>query len=264
MDTTDTQDSYNISEKYKVTASYLDVLRGRDGRDGLPGLKGERGDKGEQGPTGPAGTTGPQGPDGLQGPTGEQGLQGIQGPPGPSGGGAVYTRWGRTFCPGTNGTELVYKGIVAGTYYASTGGGANYLCITEEPEYNSTRIPDAFFNLYGTEYKCPVFGENLNNQNVPCAVCHTSQRSSKLMIPGTISCPQSWTEEYDGYIMTQDDSNKHTKVFECVDKESDPVPGEQRTINGAMFYHVGAQCNIGIPCPPFVANRPLTCVVCTK
>ena len=130
-DTINSQDGYNTSQNYKITNHFINILRGRDGRDGLPGPQAERGDNGEQGPTGlqgergdngeqglqgERGDNGEQGPTGLQGPTGEQGPQGIQGPPGPSGGGAVYTRWGRTVCPDTNGTQLVYEGLAAGTH----------------------------------------------------------------------------------------------------------------------------------------------------
>ncbi len=227
---------------------------GRDGRDGLPGLPGE---KGEQGP---------------QGTTGEQGPQGIQGLPGQSGGGAVYTRWGRTVCPSTSGTQLVYEGLVAGTEHQQPGGGANYLCITEDPEYLTSTVPEYSANdlalsyLYASEYQIPGFG-SLHDQNVPCAVCHTSQRSSKLMIPGKTTCPQSWTEEYEGYLMaerTNRNSHKHNNVYECVDKDGETVPGEQRNTNGALFQMVGAVCNVGLPCLPFIANRPITCVVCTK
>ena len=38
--------------------------------------------------------------------------------------------------------------------------------------------------------------------------------------------------------------------------------GSQANINGAVFYHVGAVCGVGLPCPPYVANRPITCVEC--
>ena len=251
------QTEYNSS--YKVRSHYISILRGRDGRDGLPGPAGEKGNKGEPG--------GPQDPVGLQGARGEQGPPGIEGPPGLSSGGAVYTRWGRTVCPPTTGTELVYKGLAAGTHYNSVGGGANYLCITEDPkpQYLSSTIPKYSANdpalsyLYGAEYEHPVFG-SLYNHNVPCAVCFSSQHSSKLMIP-------AWTEEYEGYLMTErsDHSNhKHTMVYECVDKNGEAVPGEARNTNGALFSHVGAVCNVGLPCPPYVANRPITCVVCTK
>ncbi len=244
-------------------------MRGRDGRDGLTGPQGEEGDKGEQGERGlvgqqgEKGEPGSQGLTGLQGLTGEQGLQGIQGPPGPSGGGAVYTRWGRTICPSTSGTELVYKGLVAGTPFSDTGGGANYLCITEKPEYDSHNELNVMSSLYGSEYQFPVFN-SLQDQNVPCAVCHTSQRSSKLMIPGKTTCPQSWTEEYQGYLMAEYYSHVHNKVYECVDKDGEAVPGEKHNTNGALFHHVVAVCNVGLPCGPFVANRPITCVVCTK
>ena len=238
-------------------------MRGRDGRDGLPGLQGEIGDKGEQGPPGPQGTTGPQGPVGQQGPTGEQGLQGIQGPLGPSSGGAVYTRWGRTVCPGTSGTQLVYEGLAAGSGYIETGGGANYLCITKEPIYISNTVPAIYSYLYGGEYEYPLFN-SLNQQNVPCVVCHTLQRSSKLMVPGTTTCPQSWTEEYEGYLMSSFRTHRHSVVYECVDKDGEAVPGQQKNTNGALFYHVGAICNTGLPCTSFVANRAITCVVCTK
>ncbi len=255
------QTEYNSS--YKVRSHYINILRGRDGRDGLPGPTGEKGDKGEPG--------GPRGPVGLQGARGEQGPPGIQGLPGPSSGGAVYTRWGRTVCPDTSGTELVYKGLAAGTHYDHTGGGANYLCTTEDPkpQYLSSTIPKYSANditlsyLYGAEYEAPVFG-SLHNHNVPCAVCFTSQRSSKLMIPGRITCPQSWTEEYEGYLMAAREGHNHNMVYECVDKDSKAAPGEGRGTNGALFYHVGAVCDVGLPCPPYVANRPITCVVCTK
>ena len=253
------QTDYNSS--YKIRSHYINILRGRDGRDGLPGPAGEKGDKGEP--------EGPQGPVGLQGARGEQGPPGTQGPPGPSGGGAVYTRWGRTVCPATSGTELVYKGLAAGTSFDQTGGGANYLCITEDPQYLSSTIPKYSVNnpalsyLYGAEYEEPVFG-SYDDHNVPCAVCYSSQRSSKLMIPGRITCPQSWTEEYEGYLMAQHEHHKNNKVYECVDKDSKAVPGEARNTNGALFFHVGAVCNVGVPCPPYVANRPITCVVCTK
>ena len=259
-DTTNTIDSYNIAQEYQITSRFVDILRGRDGRDGLQGEKGDRGlqgDKGEQGSVG------------AQGIKGEQGDVGRQGPPGPSGGGALYTRWGRTICPGTSGTQRVYKGLAAGTFFSQTGGGANYLCITEEPTYLSDTVPiDGVNNvalsyLYGAEYELPRFS-TLYEQNVPCAVCHTSQRSSKLMLPGTIKCPQSWTEEYEGYLMSERTDHKHSTVYECVDKDGEVVPGGADNVNGALFFLVGAVCGVGLPCPPFERNRPITCVVCTK
>ena len=192
---------------------------------------------------------------------------------GGSGGGTVYTRWGRTVCPNTAGTELVYKGLAAGTNYLRSGGGANYLCATEAPQYLTSAVPrfranDLIFNyLHGSEYQVKGVS-SLHDQNVPCAVCYTSQRSAKLMIPGRITCPQSWTEEYVGYLMSERDhpAHKHANVYECVDKNGEAVPGEQRDSNGALFQLVSVACNVGLPCAPnkYIPNRPITCVVCTK
>ena len=150
------------------------------------------------------------------------------------------------------------------------------MCITADPEYLTDTVPKFSANdpvlsyLYGSEYQVPGliaslpgFG-SLHDHNVPCAVCHTSQRSSKLMIPGKITCPQSWTEEYEGYLMTERQGHKHNNVYECVDKDGEAVSGEARNTNGALFQMVGAVCNVGLPCPKFIASRPITCVVCTK
>ena len=170
----------------------------------------------------------------------------------------------------TSGTELVYKGLAAGSYYSHSGGGANYLCATEEPEYLSSTIPRysendiALSYLFGAEYQVPGFS-SLHDNNVPCAVCYTAQRSTKLMIPGRLTCPPSWTEEYEGYLMAERSNvvHKHSTVYECVDKDGEAVSGQKNT-NGALFHLVGVVCDHGLPCPPYVTNRPTTCVVCTK
>ena len=74
------------------------------------------------------------------GERGYAGDSGPPGPPGPSAGGAVYTRWGRTTCPNVTGTQLVYAGRAAGSHYAHKGGGANYLCLPNDPSYLTVQI----------------------------------------------------------------------------------------------------------------------------
>ena len=107
---------------------------GRDGRDGVNGEKGMRGDTGLRGP------------------------QGVQGPPGPPTGGVTYTRWGRTTCPTTQGTQLLYAGRAAGTHHAHSGGAANYLCMPDDPDhlqYESGDGVDAY--IAGVEYDYLMF-----------------------------------------------------------------------------------------------------------
>ena len=228
-----------------VKEVYLQILRGRDGRDGAPGrdgVKGERGDKGEKG---------------------EKGETGPVGQAGPKSGGVVYTRWGRKSCP--TGAELLYEGITGGEWYDHTGGGANYVCLPKVPQYLSTNTPSAIgTSMYGTEYQ---FVNDIlpgkSQHNAPCAVCYTSTKSVKLMIPARISCPSSWTIEYKGYLMTNHYNYKNNAVYECVDENPESIDGSEANTNGALFYFTVSTCN-GLPCPPYVNNRAITCVVCTK
>ena len=79
------------------------------------------------------------------------------------------------------------------------------------------------------------------------------------MIPARVSCPDLWTLEYSGYLMTQGVSH-HRSSAVCVDKDPETVSGE---INGVLFYNIEATCN-GIECPPYVAEKELTCAIRTK
>ena len=215
--------------------TYVEVLRGRDGRDGRDGVKGEKGDKGEKGETGPAG---------------------------PKSGGVVYTRWGRKSCP--TGAQLLYDGITGSGYYEHPGGGANYVCLPKDPQYMSTHVPSVYSYMYGTEYESVngIFSGK-DQHNAPCAVCYASTRSTKLMIPAKTSCPSSWTREYKGYLMAERHSHASNKVYECVDENPKSVDGSETATLAAHFYFVRTTCT-GLPCPPYVNNRVITCVVCTK
>ena len=102
---------------------YIQILQGCDGCDGI------------QGPPGLTGTPGRDGTNGKDGNKGDKGEPGPQGPPGPRNRGVVFTRWGCTTCPTTNDTELLYKGNVAWSSYYDYGGGANYICLPDEPEF---------------------------------------------------------------------------------------------------------------------------------
>ena len=50
-----------------------------------------------------------------------------------------------------------------------------------------------------------------------------------------------------------------------LDKEQESLPGSQADNNGALFYHVEADCGAaGLPCPPYNNHQELHCAVCTK
>ena len=232
------------------TVTSCDPYRGRDGRDGLPGVQGrdgKDGEKGERGMSGPPGPMGPRGPSGA--------------------GSVVYTRWGSSSCPKTTGTSLVYSGRTAGSRWSSTGGGANYLCLPDNPDYSKYNPGvQGDSPVYGTEYQTQSGQTTLPgvfDHNAPCAVCHT-RREVVLMVPAKTECPQSWRVEYTGYLMSTRSSSPHYRtMYECVDKDPDIVPGTVADTNGAVFYHVEATCNTGLLCGPYDPEKELTCAVCT-
>ena len=235
-------------------------MSGRDGRDGPAG---------RDGLPGPAGAPGKDGRDGItgqKGDKGERGEPGIVGTPGPVSGGATYTRcMGRTSCPDITGTSLVYSGRAGKSYYYHKGGGVNYQCLPNNPEYGQY-APGVqnYAPIYGVEYQThgntPL--QPLLNHNVPCAVCHVSTRAAVLMIPAWRHCPSQWTLEYTGYLMTEHYTFSKA-TYECVDKDAVSVPGSHANTNGGLFYHVEANCN-GLACPPYDPQKELMCAVCTK
>ena len=264
---------------------------GAPGIRGPPGLKGNKGgsgDSGERGPSGPPGEPGSQGPRGLTGVHGSPGHPGTVGRPGTPGkpgipgrdcetcevpglpgmqdtqtseGGAVYVHWGRTACSGDQGTQLVYSGRVGGT-----NGGADYLCMPNNPEYLHFTSGGQGVPVHGVEYGA---GSNsslssVENHNVPCALCYITARITVVMIPAKVNCPTNWTMEYNGYLMIAHSSNQRS-TYHCVDKDPETVPGtSEQSSDDAFFYHVETSCT-GDYCPLYHDNRKeLSCVVCSR
>ena len=224
----------------------------------MPGAQGPQGPRGESGPVG--GSPGPQGQPGTRGAAGPQG---SVGPAGPRSGGVTYTRWGKSSCPNTAGTELVYTGRVGGSHTSGdAGGGVNFQCMPLDPQYTLTFRAGirGHAYIYGTEYDFPLDGSH--RHNVPCAVCYVSTRETVLMIPAKTSCPTSWIREYHGYLMSEF-RGRRASTFECVDEDQESLPGSGAHTAGALLHHVEASCN-GMPCPPYVDYKELTCAVCTK
>ena len=233
----------------EIDHPYIQILQGRDGRDGLPGRDGKDGEPGERG---------------EKGEKGDQGETGPAGPPGPRVSGATYVRWGRTTCPTGLGTQLLYTGRAAGPNYSQQGGGVDLLCLPSNPEYLSANSPvNDRAPLQGVEMQHNVGNLNLENHNLPCAVCYTPTRSTMVMIPAWTHCPASWTKEYVGYIMTEYKNHRRLQHV-CVDQHTEVVPGEARNTDGALLHYVDVACNTGLQCPPYSSTKEVTCAVCTK
>ena len=102
---------------------------------------------------------------------------------------------------------VLLLGFMGKVRFDKTGGGINYQCMPPRPEYNryysanggSGGRYDGF--IAGVEYqtyKYQVFPAEAHDDNVPCALCHTSNRSMVTMIPAQINCPTGWEKEYKG------------------------------------------------------------------
>ena len=158
----------------------------------------------------------------------------------------------------------MYAGIAAGSHKDHSGGTNEYLCLPKEPEYSvygpgiHGRAP-----IHGAEYRTadnqPL--PQVHNHNVPCVVCYTI-RDAVLMVPARTTCPDTWTLEYSGYLMTGYVGHQRQSVA-CVDDDPETVRGEAAETNGALFQYTEATCN-GIDCPPYDPQKELTCAVCTK
>ncbi|XP_076454983.1 uncharacterized protein LOC143289765 isoform X2 [Babylonia areolata] len=171
--------------------------------------------------------------------------------------GSTFIRWGRTTCP--DNTDLVYSGVAGGTWYKHTGGSSNYLCLVMEPQMDNMTVPVYYSELYGTEYE-HVKGHH--DQNVVCSVCHAHQ-STTLMIPATRTCPAGWTTQYRGHLMSEYYGRNGRTEYVCLDEIRENHPGGHGNEDGALLYHVVTKCG-SLPCPPYVSDKVVTCVVCSK
>ena len=223
---------------------------------GPPGIKGENGTIGSPGSTGPIGPKGAAGQKGMKGDKEERNE------------GSVYVRWGHDECPST--AELVYSGRAGGPHYTHAGGGSNPQCLPLDPNFLTPISGNQGFRglMYGAEYETFTdsnsYVHGRQSLDVPCAVCHVSNRTAVYMLPANYTCPTGWTREYYGYLMSSNHaSNRHRTQFTCIDIALKSVVGSSETKYGLLFFFVEGRCG-SLPCPPYDNNRELSCAVCTK
>ncbi|OWF40245.1 short-chain collagen C4-like [Mizuhopecten yessoensis] len=184
-------------------------------------------------------------------------------------GGVTFVRWGRTDCP-VNITDLVYSGYAGGSYYDETGGAANHVCLPRDPvwgAHKSVASDDYAGRMYGAEYESnnghSPFGQNVHNQDVPCAVCRATTFTSSIMIPGRAECYGGWTEAYRGDLASGYYKFSAPSEYVCVDEHVESLDGGIADQNGVLFFGVKAECG-SLRCPPYEQDKYLSCVVCMK
>ena len=180
---------------------------------------------------------------------------------------STYNRIGNKQCPDVPGTSLVYYGFTAG-FQAATGA-TTFSCLPLSVEHisyydpaesqytNSSQVQ--FVNV--TEYR--TFIPNRNNYASYCALCKVEGRNTIQVIPATDTCiDSSWTEEYNGYLMT----DNLATTFTCVDKKMQPVTGTREPGDTApKLRHIAVPHHLGEGLPnEYQPNKVLSCVVCSK
>ena len=172
--------------------------------------------------------------------------------------GSTYTRWGSSSCPHSE--DVVYSGVVGGSYYTHTGAAANTLCLSMSPVLRDLPHGHAITQLYGGEYE--TYDSTHQDRDPSCAVCR-SRLSTTIMIPGTDVCSAGWTMEYNGYLMAGYYGHNAATEFVCVDSAMEARAGSDDGHDGHLFYFTKTVCG-SLPCPPYEADRVVACAVCSK
>ena len=165
-----------------------------------------------------------------------------------------------------------FSGYVGGSHHNHLGGGSNFLCMPENPEYHKNTDPFPSRNralLYGVEYEIysgifdtKLASGSLNYYDAVCSVCKVHGRDSVLMIPGVIECPHGWTKEYRGYLMAPK-KEFHRAEYICVDANPEFPSNTERTDQKAGYLNfVDTNCD-ALKCPPYRKDKELSCVVCS-
>ena len=82
------------------------------------------------------------------------------------------------------------------------------------------------------------------------------------MIPARTQCPDGWTTEYAGYLVSEWTNDRHRSSFVCLDEAPEIAVGGIAQ-HQAAIYPVEVSCGT-VPCSHYVSERELTCVVCSK
>ncbi|KAK7095156.1 uncharacterized protein [Littorina saxatilis] len=188
--------------------------------------------------------------------TGQGGTQLSQLPYTVNSTGSTFVRWGRTKCP--DNAVLVYSGVAGGGSTGYTGSGANRLCLTMQPQFDNVTLPGSRDLLYGAEYD-GIPGHK--NWDVPCALCR-APHSTTIMVPATLTCPSGWTLQYTGHLAGHEVSMTAATEYVCLDAHIENRPGSANSQGADDFYYTGSTCS-ALPCPPYVADKVVTCVVCS-
>jgi len=83
------------------------------------------------------------------------------------------------------------------------------------------------------------------------------------MIPARTSCPDGWTQEYAGYIMSLHSREAlHSTTYICVDEAPEVATGATDQVQAILLF-VKLGCGT-LPCLKYHNGWEVACVVCSK
>ena len=159
------------------------------------------------------------------------------------------------------------------------GSGSNFLCLPENPQWKTYLDGHQPWTgeISGVEYELFNTGDSRHNnifsevnsggsplldKPAPCAVCYVAGRSTILMVPARTQCPDGWTTEYAGYLVSEANVDKNRSNYICWDEAPEVAAGGFNK-NQTVIYPVEVKCGT-LPCLDYISGRELTCVVCSK
>lgn len=223
-----------------------------------------------------------------------KGFKGEKGIPGDDAVGAgssapvrrLYTRWGVAGCPA--GAEMAYSGRAGTSFHNNAGAGSNVVCIKEDFTFTNVWQPiqmsmtTVFGSIVGVEYHASLGSPpnvaadplgDVANDNVPCAVC-TVETNAVFMQPGTTTCPNNWSLQYRGFVMSElsdqsseRDSQNYRSEFVCVDENAAIITDLENPTIEARLAHVSVACaetNILQCTGGNYESGQLSCAVCSR
>ena len=162
---------------------------------------------------------------------------------------------------------LTIVGYAAGSHNTNSGGVGETQCLPSDPQWGNVDLEQSGSYIYGAEYETGsdrsnrLFGKNIHDHDVPCAVCEVKGRHTLHMFPARTSCYDGWHLEYHGYMMTSHHT-QHRSNVKCMDSNPETIIGQQGSSDGDLFYFIVAYGQL--PNPPYIRGYELTCAVCTK
>ena len=75
------------------------------------------------------------------------------------------------------------------------------------------------------------------------------------MIPAKTQCPTHWTLEYIGYLMTKHHNAAGPKMYECIDKDPESIPGLGASGELAMSFNPVEPLSSGISNEPVMMRK---------